>query len=57
MSEKFPTIDEINETLEQATILMRAAQEEIIYLRKENEKLQQMMGFSIQKGEISAKKQ
>jgi hypothetical protein len=56
MSEKFPTINEINEALEQATILMRAAQEEINYLRKENEKLQQMMGFSIQKGEVSAKK-
>jgi hypothetical protein len=56
MSEKFPTIAEINEALEQATNLMMAAKEEITYLRKENEKLQQMMGFSIQKGEVSAKK-
>jgi len=49
-----PTINEINQALEQATKLMMAAQKEIIYLRKENEKLQQIMGFSIKKGELNA---
>jgi hypothetical protein len=49
-----PTINEINQALEQATNLMVAAQKEIIYLRKENEKLQQILGFSIKKGELDA---
>jgi hypothetical protein len=49
-----PTINEINEAIEQATIMMMAAQKEIIYLRKENEKLQQILGFSIKKGELDA---
>ena len=49
-----PTVKEINEAIEQATIMMAAAQQEIIYLRKENEKLQQILGFSIKKGELNA---
>ena len=49
-----PTVNEINEAIEQATIMMMAAQKEIIYLRKENKKLQQILGFSIKKGELDA---
>jgi FtsZ-binding cell division protein ZapB len=49
-----PTMSEINEAMQQALDAMKAAQIEIIYLREENKKLQQILGFSIEKGEINA---
>ena len=49
-----PTVHEINEALLMATETMKDALMEIVRLKKENEKLQQMLGFSIKKGELNA---
>ena len=49
-----PTINQINEALQQAVETMKDALEEIVHLKKENEKLQQILGFSIKKGELDA---
>lgn len=48
------TVHEINKTLLMATETMKDALIEIVNLKKENEKLQQMLGFSIKKGELDA---
>lgn len=48
------TVNEINQALVMATETMKDALLEIVRLKKENEKLQQILGFSIKKGELDA---
>lgn len=48
------TVHEINQALVMATETMKDALLEIVRLKQENEKLQQILGFSIKKGELDA---